>query len=291
MQRTGSRGPRGRLARGLALAVLGASGPANAGLVVSYEIESSTSSVHTSGGAGGAGIGDLAISGRFDFHLFDPIQSASIFENVAVSTSPASGFAFPEYVGFDILDNIGTLAQRGTQSNPLGLPDNTYTAVFDKLTHALEITGVYYEPVVGGLVYEYSLHTTVVPEPATSWLLAAGLIGLSGWRYRAARRDASGRPGAFLRVARRAHDAGVFADRGVEGHGFLRLVVEPEEGRDALESGLHGVPPRGLVGSARRAGRARPWVHPGLAEFGAPWLREDRAPLARRRRHLAPGGR
>jgi hypothetical protein len=191
MQRSG-RGRRGRpgrrgalrrgLARALALAVLAAGGPASASLIVRYEIVPGASVIHTSGGAGGAGIGDLGIAGTFDFHLLDEEQAASIFENIAVATAPASGFVFPEYVGFDILDSIGTLLQRGTQANPAGLPDNGYTALFDKVTHELEIAGVYYEPVIGGLVYEYTVHTTVVPEPATLALLAAGLAALSGRR-------------------------------------------------------------------------------------------------------------
>jgi hypothetical protein len=163
-----------------------ASGSASADLIVKYAIDSNTSVILTSGGASGTGIGDLEISGTFDFRLFDGPETASIFENIAVATSPASAFVFPGYVGFDVLDNIGTFGQRGTESNPLGLPDNTYFATFDKFTHELDITGVYYEPVLDGLVYEYTINTTIIPEPSTALLLGCGLLAL--WAGRRARR-------------------------------------------------------------------------------------------------------
>ena len=91
---------------------------------------------------------------------------------------------FPGYVGFDFLDNIGTLGQRGAESNPLGLPDNTYFAIFDKFTHELDISGVYYEPILDGLVYEYTINTTIIPEPSTISLLVSGLIALATTRLR-----------------------------------------------------------------------------------------------------------
>ena len=184
MHRPCSGWPQRWLAHVLALAMLLASESASADLIVSYAIDSNTSVILTSGGASGTGIGDLGISGTFDFHLFDPAQSASIFENVAVSTSPASAFAFPGYVGFDFLDNIGLLGQRGMESNPLGLPDNTYFAIFDKFSHEIDITGVYYEPVLDGLVYEYTINTTIIPEPSTISLLASGLIAIATTRRR-----------------------------------------------------------------------------------------------------------
>ena len=184
MFRPCSRKPRRWLAHALALAILSVSGSASADFLVSDTSDSRTSMIQTAGGFYGTGIGDLGISGTFDFNFFDPVQSASILEAIDVSTSPASGFAFPEYVGFDVLDNIGTLGQRGTESNPLGLQDKTYFATFDKFSHELDITGVYYQPVPNGLIYEYTVNTIVVPEPSRTSLLASSLLALAAARRR-----------------------------------------------------------------------------------------------------------
>ncbi len=184
MHRPCSGWPRRWLAHVLALAMLLASGSASADLIFRYAIDSNTSVILTSGGGSGTGIGDLGISGTFDLRLMDPAESISIFENIVVLTAPNSTFEFPDFLGVDILDNIGTLGLRGQENNPLGLPDNTYFAIFDKFTHELNITGVYYEPVLDGLVYEYTINTTIIPEPSTISLLASGLIALAITRLR-----------------------------------------------------------------------------------------------------------
>lgn len=167
-----------RLANAFALAILAAGESASGDILVSYAIDPSTSVIRTSGGAGGGGIGDLEISGTFDFHVFDQALAASTFENIAVSTLPTSGYAFPDFVGFDLLDSISAFLQRGTASNPLDLPDNIYFALFDKFTHEMDITGVYYQPVLDGLVYEYTIRTTVVPEPSSVVLDVSALLAV-----------------------------------------------------------------------------------------------------------------
>ncbi len=41
---------------------------------------------------------------------------------------------------------------------------------------------MYYEPLIGGIVYEYTINTTIVPAPSTISLFGLGLAVLAGSR-------------------------------------------------------------------------------------------------------------
>jgi len=157
---------------------------ARADVVIHYAIDADSSVIHTSGGISGGGFGDLTIDGSFDIRLFEPSSPlATIFENIAVSSSPASAFEFPAYIGIDSAPgNLTAYIQLGTQSNPSGFPSNHYTATLNQLTHQLTIVGTYYEPFADGFIYDYTIHTTIVPEPSTAMLLALGIAALAGTR-------------------------------------------------------------------------------------------------------------
>ena len=135
------------------------------------QINSSTSIINTSGGLIGTGFGDMSVSGSFEvFTTVDEIW----FNDIDVTATPNGGigFVFPEYIGNYVGNNFS-----GSESIP-SFPDNSYTGTFDGTT--LSITGIYYEPVNDGFIYNYIINATVVPIPATIWLFGTGLLGLIG---------------------------------------------------------------------------------------------------------------
>lgn len=56
---------------------------------------------------------------------------------------------------------------------------DTDEALLDTITLQLDISGVYREPIEAGLVSEFTIHTTVLPEPTTLLLVATGLTVLA----------------------------------------------------------------------------------------------------------------
>lgn len=117
--------------------------------ITSYQIDFG-SSVTTSGGISGAGIGTLQISGSFKVI----IAGGQIkFDNVSVQELPASGFVFPEYSGSFNWTNFN-----GTESNS-PFPDNTYSGVNTNTygVYSVNMNGDYYQPYADGINFHYHI--------------------------------------------------------------------------------------------------------------------------------------
>ncbi|MDD5758295.1 MAG: DUF5011 domain-containing protein [Desulfobulbaceae bacterium] len=120
------------------------------------DINSSTSSIQTSGGFSGSGFGSLQVQGSFQVTVFGEQLS---YSNISVTTTPPSSFVFPSYLGsYQTLTNTFS----GTQATSPNGTYNTFGGQFTPTAGNAQLTmqGVFREPLYDGYVYNFSINAT-----------------------------------------------------------------------------------------------------------------------------------
>ncbi len=148
--------------------------------VIEYDCEIDAYSYITVYGAlDGDGVFDdllenISISGTFSVALEDDYSQIQ-FTNIDVTSTPDSGFIFPEYIA--LKENIGLNAFYGTMWGPLGMPESELFASVFPDTMAVAIGAINYQPIDGGVKYQAEIFANAIPLPAGLWLLFSGFAG------------------------------------------------------------------------------------------------------------------
>ena len=148
-------------------------------------INPETSSILTSGGIGGNGLGTLLLAGSFNVSVDN---NTILFQNIDVHIAaifyPSTGetvTAPSDYtVPFDIIPAFAMFDPvTNTFSNAtLGTATNSWYGTYDG-TH-LTLNQYYNSNYIDDIIYDQTINATVVPIPATVWLMGTGLMMLAG---------------------------------------------------------------------------------------------------------------